>query len=219
VAALFLANPKRKKRRTMTAKQRKFFGPRRAKRSKRRAAPLAGFASNPRRKGPRRRRSRSLLGFRRNPISFDTKSFIGDTLVPAGIGAVGAMAVDVMIASAASYLPASLTSGIGNTVARIGAAIGVGMIAQSIGGRRFGEQVMVGGVVVTLYDAAKPWVAGQFPSIPGLGYMGWTSPGVQLGTYVDLPGNGNYVPMIEAAPMDMTQDTGMGSYVDNYGYN
>lgn len=223
-AQLFLANPRKKRRgrrRAMTAKQAKYFGPRRKRASKRRAAPMAGFASNPRRRGPRRRRSRGMKLFRRNPISLDTKSFISDTLVPAGIGAIGAMAVDASIASLAAYLPASLTMGFGNTLARMGAAIGVGLIAQSVGGRRFGEQVMAGGVVVTLYDAAKPWVASQFPSIPGLsGYnMGWTAPGVQLGTYVDLPGNGNWVP--DPALPDPTFDgtagsvgsTGMGSYV------
>lgn len=212
MSELMLVNPRRKRRkskRRMTAKQALYFGGgRKRRRSKRRRVSL--LASNPvaRRTSRRRRRgSRRVRHLRRNPIRLNPRSFVSGSLMPAGIGAVGALGVDLALGYGSPYLPAMLQSGIGNTIARLAGAIGVGYVVGMVGGKKFGEEAMAGAITVTLYDILKSTVKTSVPGLPLSGYsMGWISPGMQtdgLGVYV---GNDNAY---------SGRMNGMGMYVEN----
>jgi hypothetical protein len=195
MAELMLVNPKRKRsrRRKMTAKQLKYFGPRR-KRSRRRVAAAATPRRRHRRRSavvaaPRRRRShkrRRVTHLRRNPIrmpgGFSPKRFLSDTLIPAGIGAGGALGVDIALGYFGSYLPASMQTGLPNAAVKLAAAVGIGIAAGAVAGKRVGEQAMAGAVVVTLYSVIKQQVMAAMPTLPLHGYnMGWVSPALQVG--------------------------------------
>jgi hypothetical protein len=215
---MLVVNPKRRKRRKgakrgkkrrMTALQRQYFGGGRKtsggkKRRKRRTAALATSPAPVRRSRRRRitgrRRSRSSGGRRMPRLSFNPKSFISDTLMPAAIGAGGALALDAALTFAAPYIPASLNTGIARTGVKIAGAIAIGMAASMIGGKRLGEQVMAGAIIVTAYGFLKPFAAGVIPGVAGYD-MGWVSPAMQVGSYVgsdnaytgSMPGMGVFV--------------------------
>jgi hypothetical protein len=218
MAEMLLVNPRRKRRRrTMTALQRKYFGKghgritrasRNPKRPRLAAAPLAvthkrKYTKRHRSRTARARRhvSRNVKSFR----SFSPRNFLNDTLIPAGIGAGGALGVDLALGYFGSYLPASLQTGLPNAAVKLAGAIGVGMIAGAVGGKRMGEQAMAGAVVVTLYSVIKAQLMSAMPTLPLHGYnMGWISPGMQVG------GVGAYVGRDRAYGMPMH---GVGMYV------
>lgn len=184
---LLLVNPRRKRRRSkrrMSALQRSYFGARRNPRKRRRKSASLAVAAAPRRVS-RRRRGRVGRAMRRGHArafkGFTPRSFINDTLMPAGVGAVGALGVDMTLAYASPYLPPFLASGIGNSIARIGGAIGVGYVASMAMGRRFGDQVTAGALTVTLYDLIKSQI--RTMGIPGIAGLGWISPSMQVGSY------------------------------------
>jgi hypothetical protein len=125
---------------------------------------------------------------RRNPMrmpgGFSPKRFMSDTLVPAGIGAGGALAVDIALGYFGSYLPASLTTGLPNVAVKLAAAVGIGAIAGAVAGKKMGEEAMAGAVVVTLYSLIKAQLMSAMPTLPLHGYMGglgWVSPSMQVG--------------------------------------
>jgi len=199
-----LGNPKKRKRksakrrrkggkrRKMSALQLKYFGGKgnrktsKRRRKRRRSVALASSPS-PVRRSKRRRggrhRSRST-GARRTmgKLSFNPKTFLNDTLLPASIGAGGALALDAALSFAAPYIPAGLNTGIARSGVKLVGAIAIGMAASMIGGKRIGEQVMAGAVVVTMYDALKPYLVGVVPGLSEYN-MGWVSPAPQLGVY------------------------------------
>jgi hypothetical protein len=224
MSELLLVNPKRRKsrgKRRMSALQAQYFGPRaKRRRSKRRVTRLA---SNPKRRHKRRsavvaapvhrrRRSHSrrrVTRLRRNPMrgfgGFSVKRFLNDTLIPAGVGAAGALAVDVALGYTAAYIPVSLQTGIMHTGVKLAAAVGIGMVAGASMGKKFGEEAMAGAITVTLYDLLKSQVKSIMPTLPLSGYnMGWVSPGMQIG------GLGTYVGSDRAYNGQMS---GLGYYV------
>lgn len=202
---LLLVNPRRRhrrRRRSMSALQRRYFGVRRNPRKRRRrTAALAGPA--PARKVSRRRRRRMSSGRRSfarrmgGMRGFSINSFLNNTLVPAGIGAAGALGTDLALKYAQPYLPAFLQSGIGYSLARIGGAVAVGYVAGMGLGKARGEQAMAGAITVTLYDLFKSQIGASL-GLQGLGMyvgtdrgMGWISPALQAGT--GMHGLGMYV--------------------------
>lgn len=205
MSQLMLVNPRRRKRRSgkrkMSALQASYFGGGRKRRrssGRKRRRAVTVMAANPARRH-RRRSSRirvSRRRFRRNPISlgrgFNLNSFLNNTLMPASVGAAGALASDLTLQYANPYLPAVLQSGIGNSIARILAAVGVGYVASMGLGRMKGEQAMAGAVTVVLYDLAKANIGASL-GLQGLGgyNMGWVSPAMQTG--VGMNGLGMYV--------------------------
>jgi hypothetical protein len=218
MAELMLVNPRRKRRgakrrRKMTAKQLLYFGKGRKRRRSRVAA-----AATPRRRhrrrssvvaaAPHRRRSRRrhVTRLRRNPLrmgNFSIKRFMNDALMPAGVGAVGALGVDLALGYGGHYLPASLQTGLPNTLVRLAGAVGVGYVAGMAAGKKFGEAATAGAITVTLYDLIKGYVKGAMPSLP-LSGMGWVSPGLQVG--------GGYGGMNAYVGADHAY-SGMGAYV------
>lgn len=182
---LLLVNPRRRRRRgprRMSALQRKYFGkgrrrvtslasnPRRRRRRSRRATTLY---ANPRRRRSHRRvtrlarnpRRRHRLRLRRNPsLSLSSPmSFVKNTVMPAAIGATGALAVDWAFANLP--VPMFLTSGMMLPIARIGGALLVGVAAGAVMGKKFGEDVAAGAVTVTLYDLIKTSMQTNMPNV------------------------------------------------------
>jgi hypothetical protein len=145
------------------------------------------------------------LGGGGSGFSFNT--FIQHDLMPAGIGAVGALGVDIALSYVRPMLPATFTGPVFDPLLKIGGAIGVGWIAGQVMGRRFGEQAMAGAITVTLYDIIKGFArgAGLVSEYVGVGYyddgydgIGWISPAEQVGEYVgvgDYQTGGQFVPV------------------------
>jgi hypothetical protein len=188
-AEMILVNPVRRKRRTsrrMSPLQRRYFGKRRR---------VSRVRSNPRRRrsyarvtrarrNPRRRHSyRRVTRARRNPgrvrhyasrAYHGARGFLGgamgfarEKLLPGVIGAGGALAVDLAWPYAAPYLPVIATTGVGAAATRLALAIGVGYAGRAVGGKRFGDEVMNGAIIVTLYDVIKGYAVAAEPALFG----------------------------------------------------
>lgn len=201
MSELLLINPRAKRRtmrrnpRRMSALQRQYFGGGRKRRVRRmRRNPIANLApaAAPRRRG----RVRSYLASRRarrssggGGLSFN--GIVSDMLLPAAIGAGGALALD--LAWGNLPIPDSLKTGNMAPIARIGGAVLIGVVAGMVGGKRFGAYAAVGAMTVTIADLAKTWAASSFPS-------------VNLGAYVSRRGMGYYGAARQFSPR-------MGAYV------
>lgn len=219
MAQLAIMNPrdrrgrflKRKRKRTSsrrrtTARRRTRVNPRQRRSSRRRNAPttvIIPVKANPKRRrraATSKRRGRRRV--RRNPRggAFSLKSIIGQDLIPASMGAVGALGVDMLW----GYLPIpdALKAGVMAPVARLAAAVGVGYFAGMLGGKRFGQEVTVGAITVTAYDLFKGFLQANVPSIHLSDYVGELD---YLGPAMTVDGMGNYV--------ELDQD-GMGNYVE-----
>lgn len=217
MSELMLVNPRRKRRRTPRRNRLGEFvrkNPRRSHTKRRRHHRVEHARANPRRhhrhvtrlRSNPRRHHRRRTHLRRNPRRMgmgSLRSFMNSTLVPAGVGALGALGVDVMIGYAAPHLPASLQSGMMLDLVKIAGAVGVGYVAGMVAGRKFGEEAMAGAITVTIYDIVKGYVKGAMPSLPLSGNnFGWVSPAPQIGMYVgddnSYNGMGMYVSGNEA---------------------
>jgi hypothetical protein len=131
---------------------------------------------------------------------FNFNSFLQNSLIPSAVGAAGAIGVDIVLGYLGPNLPAALQTGIAVPLTRIAGAVGLGMAAATVTGKRaIGEQVMAGAITVVLYNYAKNMVKAQFPSLPLSG----------MGEYVS--GFGYAGPAL--AYPDMSR--GMGMYVAN----
>lgn len=170
--------------------------------NRRRRKPSTKYASNPIR---RRRRSVSLTGKhvrrirrRRNPIRIPGLGGIGSLLMPAVVGAAGAIAVDAAMAYVP--LPASLKSGNMANVTRLGAAVLLGTVGRKLLGRH-ATTAAIGAMTVTAYQVGKNLMAQSGLS---LGYYG---------AGLSLP-----APAATSAPAPAALN-GMGAYLPNYGSN
>jgi hypothetical protein len=215
MAELMLVNPRRKKRRSggrrrkMSALQRQYFGGgRKRRRSRRRrvaalsAAPVATRRSRRRRVSVGRKRSRRRMGLGGGGGRAFSVAGIMRDIVPAGIGAAGALGVDIAMGYIRPMLPAGFSGPMIDPLIKIGGAIGVGYVAGQVMGRRFGEQVTAGALTVAMYDIIKGFVRQAAPGLVSeyVGeyddQIGWISPAEQVGEYVGEYSNGNaYVPV------------------------
>lgn len=213
MSELLVVNPirrrrKGKRRRKMSAKQAMYFGGGR-RRKRRRSRRVAALSASPApRRRSRRRRSRRVTHLRRNPIrlgGFSVNSFVNGQLMPAGVGAVGALGLDIALGYINPMLPVSLQSGIARTAVRIAGCVGIGWLAGSVMGKRFGEQAAAGALVVTLYDLFKGFVPSILPGVALSEYdMGWYSPAALVDDYDDDDGMNAY--------------TGIGAYMGTGAY-
>jgi len=192
MAHAMILNPRRKKRkgpRRMSALQRKYFGKRKAKRSRKPTVLIA--TTNPRRKKRRHhrrhtshkrhhRRSRKLFSFKRNPRRvrrlrfrrnplFDTSMLTG-MVAPAAIGAGGAILVDLAVGNLP--LPPSLVQGPLLPLVRVGAALLLGTAVGEFAGREAGQAAAAGGVTVVIYQLFRQFLATQAPNIQLGRYVG-----------------------------------------------
>lgn len=148
-----MAAPRRRRRRHHVRNPRRFHARRRHHR-------------NARRHYRRLRNPRSGGGVR---VTF--RNALHEGIIPAGVGAGGALALDVLMGYANPYLPASLqvTSGSFNALnllTKLAGAIGIGMLASRFMGSSRGRTVMLGALTVTLYSSIRTLTTGS--GIPGL---------------------------------------------------
>lgn len=208
-AELMVINPiRRKKRRTLSAKQRKYFGPKRRKSRTRRTVArrnpvsVASFGS-PVRKSRRRRYGRRVASkarsyYRRRAGGRGFGGFFTSTIIPAAVGGAGALLLDM--AWGKLPIPDALKSGPFAPLARIGLAVGVGYGVGMVAGKKYGNEAMAGALIVTAYDLIKNVVV---PSIPvaavapaSVGYYS-AAKGAGMGMYVNNRNNdglGLYLP-------------------------
>jgi hypothetical protein len=178
MSQLLLLNP-RKRRRKLTAKQRKYFGKRtkrarrvsvkvsRPHRSRRRA--VITVAANPRRRRSRRRmtinpRRRS---YRSNPSPRLSVRGIGGQVQSAAVGAVGATVVDVAMGYVGPMLPAALVGPNVYPVVKGAAAILIGAAAQMAGLGKWAGRMTEGSLTVTLHGVIRSFL----PAGVALGYV------------------------------------------------
>jgi hypothetical protein len=197
---LFLINPKRKRR--IPAGLRRYWashGRGRKKNSRRRRKVYVRHRRrNPVRHRRRRRNARYVhhRRRRRNPRShrrvhrrrrnpFGTGE-VKNVLVPAAIGAGGAIALAVAYGYLSPNIPDSVTSITGASAVIQGlGAVALGMLAGKFMGRQKGIYVAMGGLTVVLVNALTPYISSATGgSIPGMSGFG----GLKLG------GVGDYVP-------------------------
>lgn len=155
-----------KRRRRMTAKQRKFFG----KRRHRKAAKVVVVSSNPRRHrrrsrrsvfstNPRRHRARR---FRRNPITRGP-GLMNNALIPGAIGAAGAMGTDWLLRNFGQVIPFQFRGPQMMPFVRVGVSLGVGALVSAMGGsEEAAAEAAAGGVVVALYGLGNQMFGASF---------------------------------------------------------
>lgn len=201
---IMLINPRRRRkhkkvRATSRRRKRRVLKARKTRRHRRHSITVR---SNPIFK--RRRRSGRRSGGSSNPLS-NPMGYVKNTIIPAGIGAAGALGLDVLLG--VLPIPVALQSPTLRPVLRIAGAIGLGYLASMVAGKSIGEQVTAGAITVTLYDVLKGVVQQAVPSIPLSGYdydLGYMSPALQAGDSLS-----EYV-----SGMDLNEYVnGMGEYV------
>ena len=190
MAEILLLNPRRrrKKARRMSALQRKYFGkrakrasnPRRRRRRRvvastapviRRRRRIARRMANPRKRraigytvGRRRIRRRRLNPSLRRGFGSIPQTSIA-LLKSGGVGALGALGLDVAYGQLQRVLPATIaTSPLAQYVVKLLAAIGVGWLGDKVLRGR-GKDLAVGGVTVVLHDAFKAQLQASFPAL------------------------------------------------------
>lgn len=176
---------------------------------------------NPRRRSRARRRvSGSRIRRRRihrNPRfglpALNLRGILKGTIMPASIGAGGALALDVAYGYASPYLPAFFQNKWATLAVKIVGAIGIGVVATKFLGRERGRVATLGAATVVVYGVAKSALASALPTVKGLsGYSDYVdysmqsrSPGVGFyspAAVLPGPGVGAYMP-----------NTGMGAYM------
>lgn len=184
MANLLLLNPRRRRRkakkahrrarRKMTAKQLKFFGPRRSRRARR---AVTVFANPSRRIRRRRAASVGRRRFRRNPIgvalpsgaAFFRSPSIGGAVrmvQNAAVGATGAVAVDIAMGQAIRFLPPMLASRYGAEgqmqpgyyLTKMALALGLGVIGTKFlpgALKGYAARAAEGSLTVQAYEIAR----------------------------------------------------------------
>lgn len=140
--------------------------------------------------------ARKVRRYKRNPSS---RSIVNSTLIPAltaGAGAIGFNALWNFVP-----VPETFKTGMLQHVAKAVGAIGAGMLAGKVFGRKTATELTAGALTVVAYNALKDAVGQVAPSV-NLGYYSAGQPAgvlayksASLGEYVG-PGNGmgEYVP-------------------------
>ncbi len=208
MASLMLINPRRRKhRKTRHHRVKAKSARRRVKRATRR--PAMGYTV-----GPRKIRRRKLnpirhhrRRLRRNPSGGKLRpmQFTKETLMPAVVGGVGAVGLDMVMGFLSPKLPVSLQTGPAQTLMKLLGAVALGLGVGMATSRKTGEMVAVGGITVVLYDTVKGFVSTQFPTLPmaGLGYTGpgLIAPGTAgMDAYLTGPGSMTYGNMPSPVP-------------------
>lgn len=191
MAQLMLVNPRKRRK---TAKRRKTT-------ARRKTNPRKKVAAAPKRNPIRRRRApvarrKVRRARRRNPSA---RSIVNSTLIPAltaGAGAIGFNALWNFVP-----LPEQLKTGMIQHVAKAAGAIGLGMVANQVVGRKTATELVAGALTVIAYNALKDAVGQVAPNVN----LGYYSAGMPAGVLAyEGAGMGEYV-------------RGMGEYVQGGG--
>lgn len=97
------------------------------------------------------RARRALSNPRDGGLSLSSGSIMG-MVMPAAIGAAGAVGVDMLWNQFAANIPASLQSGVPMRLAQGALAVGAGIVVGMVAGKRTGALVAAGGVTVAAYN-------------------------------------------------------------------
>jgi hypothetical protein len=109
---------------------------------------------------------RSRMMRRRNPAMRATLGNIGGQVMQAATGAVGALAVDAVMGQVNNFLPATLKTQYVYPIVKMGAAIGLGLVAARVLPRH-GATMAMGSMTVTMRDFLKTLL----PAGVAMGYM------------------------------------------------
>jgi len=172
MASILLVNPRRRKRRKMSAKQRKYFGKRKRRHSVKKVARRRRRHSVA--KVYRRKRRYSVAKVhRRRKSNPSVRGIVGQlkpTIKAGLIGAAGGLGLDLLLGYVKAKLPAQLQSGYGLTATKILGAVLVG-IAGNMVLRGRGGDLAKGAMTVVLHDELKALAMAQFPGLPLGAYM------------------------------------------------
>lgn len=209
MASALIMNPRKKRRRT-TRKRRTTTRRKNPVRRGRRASTAT------RRRRTYRRRNPKMLGG------------IGKDLVPAAIGAGGALGLDVALSVAP--LPAMMKSGPVGLITKYAGALALGFIAKNtFATKRMSEQITAGALTVITYGAAKSFIQQNVPQIPlneyisgtDLDYydpaLGYVNAGMSAGSGSDETFD-FYSPSAPMPAYSNAEPEGMGEYISGYGY-
>lgn len=126
------------------------------------------------------RAGRALRHRRPNPLGLG--GFVKGTLMPSVVGGAGALALDVAVGLLP--LPPALKTGPMAPLVKAAGAVGIGMLAGQLMGRRVGEQVAAGGLTVMAYNLGRQMlVKASGGKIPGLSE--YVSMYPEMAEYVD----------------------------------
>lgn len=219
MSELVLINPRRRTRRRRKGRmppalarywashgRRKLRNPKRKATRRRRRRAVLGYTAGPRKirrrkLNPRHRRraTRFIARRRRRNPRFGLPSAGGvmkHTIMPAAIGAGGALALDVAYGYASPYLPAFFQNRWATLAVKIVGALGIGMVAGRVLGREQGRIATLGAATVVVYGAAKTALAQAMPTVKGLsGYADFVDYSVGqngVGAYLPPAGMGAF---------------------------
>lgn len=177
------------------------------RRSKRRSNPVSTLKSVRRHGKADSRKAFRKLGYsrnpakrRRNPITGKLGGIVSNTIMPAAIGAGGALTLDLIW----GYLPIPAVVKVGpmRHAAKGVGAIGLGMLAGMVLKKDTANALALGAMTVVMYNAAREAVASFAPNIA-------------LGEYLAISGDqlnlGEYMEGIEDQSNDSMDGIGMGS--------
>lgn len=205
---LLLVNPRKKRRRRSKAR----------KASRRRRHTAHSFAPRRRRrKNPRSHRAHRRRRHRNPRFGGISMGNIGHMLIPAAIGGVGAIGVDVGLAYLP--LPSQLQSGWGNVLAKIAGAFVLGLIGGKVLGKEKGKLITAGALTVTAATVIRGFASQALGgTVKGLsGYSDYAD--YRMGAYMNpapvLSGMGAYMP--PALPGSGSAAARMGAYMDGTG--
>ena len=232
------SNPRRRRRR-MSALQRRYFG---ARRSNPRRASHRRPARRTHSRGARRRvaiyaNPRRSYRRHRNPRLFGGMGNVKSDLMNAAFGAAGAIGLKLGWGYVSPKLPATLQTGLGAAGAQAALimAAGWGLSKAIPRQRRAIGMGVIGALTVLVYSVALQYLQTSFPSLAGLGDvsdygMGAYMPGAQLlpapaamtnaakaATAARLRGLGVYSP--GSTIPGPTPNAGMGAYMQYGPYN
>lgn len=221
MSELMLVNPRRKRRRRpMSALQRKYFGKKNPRRRHRRAAATTTHRRrrrrvsvrarrNPRavsvvaRRNPRRRRRAMAGGGALSVSAIRSGGILKSTVLPAAIGAGGAIALDAMYALLP--IPATLKAGTFAAPVKAAAVLGIGVLASRFmpRQRRLIQEAVAASLTIQSYNFVKAQVQKMFPALKLAEYINGYDP--MLAEYVQA---GQFLPDI---------GSGVGEYISGAG--
>ena len=190
---ILLVNPRRRRRKTAArrrpVRRRRTYRRRNPVEPRTRGGRLGMYVSNPRR---RRRTTRAVRRrrYRRNPNGrgmFNMQRMINNIVVPAATAGAGAVALDVVWGFVP--IPPEMKTGPMRHVVKGFGAILLGQVAGMMFNRRIGDNMALGALTVSFYNAFRETTAQFMPQVP----LGYYSAGVDagydpsLGYYVESP--------------------------------
>lgn len=182
-------SPRRRQRRSNPIEELALFNPAPRKRKSAAAAPA-----------PRRRYKRRLIGRGKRAA----RGFMGSTLMPAAMGAAGALGLDILMGFLP--IPAVLTTAPAKYLVKGAGAVGLGIAAGYIVAPATAHQLTVGALTVVIHEALKNTLASAMPSLQlgMLGEFGYVSPGMipsGMQAYLEPPTMGMYLEGANLAEM------------------